>query len=54
MIIILCDICGKELTYGEIHYCNEMIGYGYFCGEHMPKPENKIYKKVYDPKDGEK
>ena len=43
-----CDKCGNELTAQELHYCNEMIGYGHFCREHMPKQENVIYKKAWD------
>jgi hypothetical protein len=45
MIKYFCDKCGIELSESEIHYCNEMIGYGHFCSEHMP--EHDQYSKVW-------
>lgn len=36
VIKIHCDKCGKELSHSEILYCNEMVGYGHFCREHLP------------------
>jgi len=49
MIKICCDICGKELTKPEVHYCDEMIG-RHYCTEHMPEERNTVYEIGTDDK----
>jgi hypothetical protein len=48
MVKYFCDVCEEELSEQEVNYCNEMIGYGYFCHKHMSENNSVSYQKSWD------